>query len=813
MRFENVSMSWIDWLIVIIPVAFVYYMGIRSRRYVRSVADFLSAGRVCGRYVINVGDIANALSIIGIVTMLEQNYSSGFALTFWSYMLIPVGVFLGLTGFCTYRFRETKAMSLGQFLEMRYSRKFRIFAATLRTLSEVITNSIMPAIAARFFIFFLDWPRYINICGIQVSTFMLIMFVCLFIAISIICFGGTLSLIITDSLQGMIIYPLMAIFVIFVLVNFSWSEEIVPVMADRAPGESFLDPFDISKLRTFNMFSLLILPLFSSVMHRASWIGAGYSTAAKTPHESKMGGLLGSWRNALNVMMYVLFAAMLITLLNHKNFAEDALVTRQNLARQINEEPMLGLSDDMKARLDAVIAAQQPQIRNTGDPRSYEQKDPDTGEVRIITVSGQSIKSNLDTDFLAPIHQELLKGETGREYASDSEREAEANDTFKQYRTYFRQLSFAIAMREMLPVGMMGLFFLMLVMAMISTDDTRIYSASLTFTQDVIVPLCKKPLTMAQHVMALRITSIAVGVIFFFASIYMAQMSYVALFSTIICALWMGGCGPVMVFGLYSRIGTTAAAWTSLLTGMFLSLVAIVLDRNWADHIYPYLEAKGWVEPIGKVLETLSAPLPYITWEMDPIDCPVNSYEFYFFTMLITLALYLIVSYATCKEPFNLDRMLHRGIYNLDGENKDTEKLTFKNAFRKIIGITPEYTKGDKAIAWGFFIYSFVYQFLLVFLVVLIWNSISRWPIEWWSHYFFIVQLIVPGILAVITTFWFGYGGIRDLIQLFRDLETRKINHLDNGTVDGHVSLADKAEFEAMENDKEQESAKDPEEK
>ena len=36
-----------DWLIVIIPVTFVYCMGLWSRRYVRSVADFLSAGRCC----------------------------------------------------------------------------------------------------------------------------------------------------------------------------------------------------------------------------------------------------------------------------------------------------------------------------------------------------------------------------------------------------------------------------------------------------------------------------------------------------------------------------------------------------------------------------------------------------------------------------------------------------------------------------------------------------------------------------------------------------------------------------------------------
>ena len=56
-------MSWLDWTIVIIPLILVYALGIYSSRYANSVADFLSAGRLCGRYVIAVGDIANALRI------------------------------------------------------------------------------------------------------------------------------------------------------------------------------------------------------------------------------------------------------------------------------------------------------------------------------------------------------------------------------------------------------------------------------------------------------------------------------------------------------------------------------------------------------------------------------------------------------------------------------------------------------------------------------------------------------------------------------------------------------------------------------
>lgn len=64
-------MSLIDWLIVLIPTAFVIGMGFYSRRYIRGVADFLSAGRICGRYVICIGDVANALAIIGLVSYVE----------------------------------------------------------------------------------------------------------------------------------------------------------------------------------------------------------------------------------------------------------------------------------------------------------------------------------------------------------------------------------------------------------------------------------------------------------------------------------------------------------------------------------------------------------------------------------------------------------------------------------------------------------------------------------------------------------------------------------------------------------------------
>ena len=65
-------MSWIDWLIVALPVAGVVSIGFYTRKYVRGVVDFLAAGRVAGRYVLSVGDLTSALSVITLVALTEQ---------------------------------------------------------------------------------------------------------------------------------------------------------------------------------------------------------------------------------------------------------------------------------------------------------------------------------------------------------------------------------------------------------------------------------------------------------------------------------------------------------------------------------------------------------------------------------------------------------------------------------------------------------------------------------------------------------------------------------------------------------------------
>lgn len=759
-------MHWIDWCITIIPLIAILGLAVYSGRYIRGAVDFLAAGRVAGRYVISVGDMASGLSVMLLVAMCEQKYQIGYGIDFWAKIIVPVGIIFSLTGYCTYRWRETKVLSFGQFLEMRYNRSFRIFAAALRTASEMIANALSPAIAVNFFIYFLKLPHTFTVCGVEITTFSFILVILIILALICIWPGGRVSLLLTDTFQGLLAYPVFVIITGYVLLNISWGSEIAPTMMDRVPGESFLNPYDVSSLRDFNIFSLIVW-FFSSLLNRASWYGNDTSGSAKTPHEQKMAGILGTWRSGFSTVMLITLAIMVITIMNHRNYAPQAKVIRDTLSAQVAAET-IG-SDAQRRQVVDAITAMPEQRHIIGEDRPLSRKD------------------NLDTGVFRKV-QEVV-GQNG-----------DGNFQLQRFRTLYQQMMLPVVLRETLPIGLLGLLALLMIMLVLSTDDSRIFNASATILQDVIMPLRKEPFTPRQHLLWLRLCSVGVAGFFLTFSLWFVQLDYLNMFMVIMTSIWTGGAGPVMIGGLYSRFGNTTGAFASVFAGSGISIAGIVLQQKWAQHVYPFLQSRGWDESIGNFLTAVSRPFnPYIVWEMSPEKFPVNSYEIFMIAMISGIIAYTVGSLVTYRGPYNLDRLLHRGIYNTDGEKKIHSAWTWRNVMSKLIGITPEYTLGDRIITWSVFLYSIVYQLGIAFVGVVIWNLFAPWPIEYWSIYFYVTILLVPAVSGIITTVWFTWGGIRDTLRLFRDLKARVDNPLDDGRVTGQVSLADQFNLKNLE--------------
>ena len=734
------------WLFVLVSFGFVMYMAFYTRRYIRDAVDFLAAGRVGGRYVLSVAGMESALGLMALIGMVEMKYRSGLSLEFWNVFLLPLGMILSLSGFCLYRYRQTRSLSLGEFLERRYNRVLRIFAMILRTTAEMLTNTIGPALSARVFIYLFGWPAKIHFLGLTIDTFMLVMAVTLILALTIISCGGMLSLLVTDCLQGLLCYPIFVIFTIYLFYNFSWDNEIVPTLANRVPGENFLNPFDISELKEFNVFAIFVT-IFGTVLNRGIWYGGGQTSSARTPHEQKMSGILGELRGAFSSIMTLLFALMVIVIFQHPNHFKKAHHIRQELSRSVVADI---ISDPAQAK----------HINNAVAQIQAEQQ----------VIDKLSLKKNYDTTYLDTVKQAInANGETGA-----------GNAKFQEYRTLYHQMMFPVMLRETLPDWLMAVMCLLLIMLMVSTDDSKMFSSSLTLTQDIIIPLYGKPLPVKKQLILARWLTFFVAVVFFFGSLFLAQLDYIRLYTTIVVSIWAGGAGPVVLFGLYSRFGNTVGAFTSLILGSSTSLGGVLIQRNWADHIYPFLERHGWVDGVGNFLATVSKPFnPYIQWEMDAVKCPISSYEFFFLAMIIGISGYVIGSMLTNHgKRFDLDKMLHR-----DEENASKAEAKKVSWIHKLIGINQEYTTGDKVIAWFVFCYSVMWRCGIAFLGAVVWNLVSRWELKTWGTYFFVTLFAIPCVLGVFTTFWFLIGGIRDMRQLFRDLEKRKIDEHDNGFV------------------------------
>lgn len=743
-------MSWIDWLIVILPLFAVAYVGFKTQKYVKGVSDFLAARRVAGRYVVAVANGEAAMGLISVVAMWEMYYNSGFAIGFWGRLTAPISIVILLTGFAIYRYRETRAMTMGQFFEIRYSKRFRIFAGCLQATSGILNYALFPAVGARFLMYFCDLPSYIHFLGFNWPMYGVLMAIFLSVAVLIANFGGQITIMTTDCIQGIISYPMYLIVVVAIMFKFSWFNEIAPTLLDRPPGKSMLNPFDTYDLRDFNLFYIFV-GLFGHLLNIMSWSGTqGYNAAAATPHEQKMGRILGTWRSGFSVLMYILLAVAAYTFLHNAAFQDRSNETLRKLKWKT-------LNDVAPQTMD----------------------DQDT----------QITSENLDA-----------RAET-------------LNEAEKQvYKTIYSQMRVPVALRELLPVGVTGVFCAVMIFLMISTDTTYLHSWGAILVQDIALPLRKKPFTPRQQLFWLRFAITSVAIFAFFFSYFFGQVTFILMFFALTGSLWLGGAGSVIVGGLYWKRGTTQGAWTALAIGSGLATLGGIGTKAWVPAIYPFLEKHPALLNFTKtVIEGISRPFhPILVWEVGPEEFPINGQEIYFLTMVLSISTYVIVSLLTCKEPFNMDRMLHRGKYRRQ-EDRDPGKplpkkppRSFKGFIRAMLGIDDQFTVGDKILSWSVFLYSFGWGFGS-WVVILVWNLLlfaftkEFWSKEWWAWWFFIQYFVVIGIVGLVSTFWFMIGGAVDLRRMFKRLAASEGNVLDDGRVIGNVNADDIAAVEQIE--------------
>lgn len=318
-----------------------------------------------------------------------------------------------------------------------------------------------------------------------------------------------------------------------------------------------------------------------------------------------------------------------------------------------------------------------------------------------------------------------------------------------------KQLTVTVALREVLPVGLKGLFCGIMLAALISTYDSFMHTFGSVFLQDVVMPFRKKAFSNKEHILWLRVSAVGVAAFAVLFSALYTQRQSILMFFAMINNLWLAPSGAVILGGLYWKRGTSRGAIWTLIVGAVLAAIGIfgVQGWPWLHEKWPSLFASG--------------------------KFPINSQIYFFLTILIVSCVYVIVSLCD-RKIYELDKLLRRGRYAAKEDQIviHQEKIRW---YEKLFGVSKEFGWFDKLTAYiivGWCLGWAIFVVIGTVVTKIFPFEDSQW-IAFWKFY-----LIIGAVLAVGVTLWFVIGGFRDLFRMFKQLGTEKRDFKDDGFVE-----------------------------
>jgi SSS family solute:Na+ symporter len=339
------------------------------------------------------------------------------------------------------------------------------------------------------------------------------------------------------------------------------------------------------------------------------------------------------------------------------------------------------------------------------------------------------------------------------------------------------QMTMPAMLGELLVPGVKGAFCAIGLFGLISSQGVALHGFGSTALQDIILPMKKTPFSPRAHLFALRLAAAFVAGFVCIFSFYYEPSDYLTMIGTLIAAIYLGGVGAVVWGGLYWKKGTSAAAWTAMITGTSLALVFNIVQPFWTRFQPLFLRWSGH----GGLHDYLLA---------HPDRCPITGQTFSTSTALVALTLYIVVSLLTCKEDFDMDRLLHRGKYKIPSEDDTREPLPKGFSWGKVIGIDEHFTAGDKAISIFTFCWAVAWKISSISILTY-WLLHGPQSDKWWFNFTMVSGVWIPVVVSVITTVWLTIATIRDMADLFRTLRTVSRNDADDGTVRQHHNLGE----------------------
>lgn len=184
--------SLLDGVIAALSLLATLWVGLRVKRYIGSIEDYLVASRGMGLYVGAASLLSTEVGIITYMYQAQFGFVAGFSAFVTGLITLAVCLVVGRTGFVISRLREMEIVTVPEYFEKRYGRFVRVLAGLLMAFGGSLNLGIFPIIEARFLAI---------VTGIPAAYLGWTMTALLLIALAYTALGGMVSLIVTNYLQ------------------------------------------------------------------------------------------------------------------------------------------------------------------------------------------------------------------------------------------------------------------------------------------------------------------------------------------------------------------------------------------------------------------------------------------------------------------------------------------------------------------------------------------------------------------------------------------------------------------------------------
>ncbi len=212
----------LDWIIIVLYLIGCLVAGLAMRRYVRGVEDFAVAGREMN---VNLGIASLAATEMGLVTIMytaQLGFEKGLAGAMVG-VLMALGFWIvGRTGFIIGPLRAAGVMTIPELFEKRFSTRVRWLAGLFVVLGGLLNMGIFLRLGGEFLV----WAT-----GLPPGWLEWVMTGLLGLVLIYTVMGGMLSVLVTDYLQFLVMGVGIVITSVLVLINVGGTDLVTSLQA------------------------------------------------------------------------------------------------------------------------------------------------------------------------------------------------------------------------------------------------------------------------------------------------------------------------------------------------------------------------------------------------------------------------------------------------------------------------------------------------------------------------------------------------------------------------------------------------------